>query len=74
MIQCKICNRELNSYTGLASHINQVHNLLSKDYAKYECMIKNNVKIISDEEIKPILDYINEKYGKNYLKQFKYEK
>ena len=37
-------------------------------------MIKNNVKIISDEEIKPILDYINEKYGKNYLKQFKYEK
>ena len=32
MIQCKICNRELNSYTGLASHINQVHNLLSKDY------------------------------------------
>lgn len=32
MIQCKICNRELKSYTGLASHINQVHNLLSKDY------------------------------------------
>ena len=48
-----------------------------KDYiaeAKHQCMIKNNVKIISVEEIKPILDYINEKYGKNYLKQFKYEK
>ena len=46
----------------------------TKDYAKYECMIKNNVKIISDEEIKPILDYINEKYGKDYIKQFRYEK
>ncbi len=58
---------------------NEKHELINpynntKDYAKYECMIKNNVKIISDEEIKPILDYINKKYGKNYLKQFKYEK
>ena len=32
MLQCKICNKEFGSYTGLASHINQVHNLLSKDY------------------------------------------
>ena len=46
----------------------------TKDNAKYNCMLEHNVKIISDEEIKPILDYINEKYGKDYLKQFKYEK
>lgn len=37
-------------------------------------MIDNNVKILREKDIIPILDYINEKYGKNYLKQFKYEK
>lgn len=39
--------------------------------SKYECMLKNNVKILTDDDIKPYLKYIDEKYGKNYLKQFK---
>lgn len=30
-----------------------------------------NVKILKEEDIKPILKYITEKYGKDYLKQFK---
>lgn len=50
--------------------------LLSEEWSsceKIEC-IKTHVKILCCDEIKPILDYINEKYGKNYLKQFKYEK
>lgn len=40
-------------------------------YAKYKCMIFNNVKIIKYEEMKPYLKYIWQKYGKKYLKQFK---
>ena len=37
------------------------------------CMIKHNVKIILDTstEMKNILEYISNKYGKNYLKLFK---
>lgn len=38
---------------------------------KYQCMIDNNVKILREKDIIPILDYIEIKYGKNYLKQFK---
>ena len=34
-------------------------------------MKNNNVKILTYKDIKPILDYINEKYGKNFLKKFK---
>ena len=52
--------------------INPFNNTL--DIEKYQCMIDNNVKILREKDIIPILDYINEKYGKNYLKQFKYEK
>ena len=38
---------------------------------KTKCMKNNNVKILTYKDIKPILDYINEKYGKNFLKKFK---
>lgn len=37
--------------------------------SKYQCMIENNVNIITD--IKPYLKYINEKYGKGYLQNFR---
>lgn len=40
--------------------------------AKHQCMIQNNVKIITD--ITEYENYINEKYGLNYLIQFKKEK
>lgn len=46
----------------------------TKSNAKYKCMLEHNVTIISDKEIKPILEYIQTKYGKDYLKQFRYEK
>jgi len=42
--------------------------------AKNQCMHDINIKILSINEIKPILKYIKEKYGKNYLTQFKYDK
>lgn len=38
---------------------------------KFECMMQNNVIILRETDLSPILKYINEKYGKNYLKQFK---
>ena len=37
---------------------------------KYKCMLKHNVKILMNKDIKPIIKYIKEKYGKNYLKNF----
>ncbi|MBQ2653586.1 MAG: hypothetical protein IJF83_08515 [Methanobrevibacter sp.] len=39
--------------------------------AKHQCMIEHNVKILTEKEIKLYLDYINKKYGNNFLKQFK---
>ena len=50
----------------------EAKNLLSK--YKQECMIKNNVEILSKNEITPILLYISKKYGINYLSSFKVTK
>ena len=47
MLQCKICNQEFNSYTGLAGHINLKHHISSKEY--YIKYLKQN-----DEGICPI--------------------
>lgn len=49
--------------------INPFNNKL--DLEKYQCMLDNNVKILKEQDIKLILNYIDDKYGKNYLKQFK---
>ena len=47
------------------------HSLDGLYEAKHQCMLKNDVKIIKVFEMKDILNYIYEKYGKNYLKQFR---
>ena len=41
--------------------------------AKHQCMIKNNVKILLSNSIEIIsaIKHVQQKYGKNYLKQFK---
>ena len=39
--------------------------------AKNSCINKNNVKLMTYEDISFALDYVNTTYGKNYLKQFK---
>lgn len=39
--------------------------------AKHQCIIKNNIKIITD--CTEYIDYVNQKYGNDYLKQFKYD-
>lgn len=40
-------------------------------FEKYNCMCQNNVKILIKKDIKIYLDYIKNKYGKNYLNQFR---
>ena len=46
----------------------------SKNYiaeAKHQCMIKNNVTILKQKDCKKYIDYVEQKYGKGYLAQFK---
>ena len=52
--------RMINPYD---SNMNDLFN------AKYKCMLENNVNIITD--CKKYLNYVNEKYGKSYIKNFK---
>jgi hypothetical protein len=40
-------------------------------FAKNECIKKNNVLLMTREDISFAFNYVNEKYGKKYLKQFK---
>ena len=41
----------------------------SLEHYKYKCMLENNVKIIID--CSKYIDYVKQKYGKNYIKTFK---
>ena len=49
------------------------HTLDLQYEAKHQCMLQNNVKIVLSDsaEMKEVLQYIDAKYGKNYIKQFK---
>lgn len=42
--------------------------------AKHLCAIAHNVIFISEKEIQPYLDYVNQKYGKDFLKSCKIQK
>ena len=46
----------------------------TKDFAKYQCMVSNNVKILILKDVLFYLKYIYNKYGNKYLKQFKIKK
>jgi hypothetical protein len=47
------------------------HSSDALEEAKHQYMLKNNVKILTKIDMLPILKYISEKYGKNYLKLFR---
>lgn len=34
---------------------------------KHQCMVKNNVKILSNNECKKFIDYVNKTYGRTLL-------
>lgn len=42
--------------------------------AKHQCALKNKVKIIYSKKCQKYIDYINNKYSKNFLETFKMEK
>lgn len=52
---------------------NEPYNSYTKTFwwEKYNILLANNVKILKLEDIKFYLRYVKEKYGKDYLKQFK---
>ena len=50
------------------------HNLDLLFEAKHQCALKNKVKIIYSKECQKYIDYINNKYSKNFLETFKMEK
>ena len=39
--------------------------------AKHRCMAVHGVIIMTFEQLKPILKYIKDKYGRGYIKKFK---
>lgn len=47
------------------------HNYDGLYEAKHQCMLKNNVIILKYKEYVKYVKYVNEKYGKNYIKQYK---
>ena len=47
----------------------QIENTL--DNAKYKCMIEHNAIILDSKYIKFVFHYLNNVYGRNYLKQYK---
>mgnify|MGYP001771228665 CR=1 FL=1 len=53
---------------------NMIFDTQSLEHAKYECMLKNNIKIISNNEIQFYLNYIENKYNIHYLNQFSYNR
>lgn len=61
-----------NSYVEIKNiHLlnNMKKNKESIEHYKYKCMLENNVKIIID--CSKYIDYVKQKYGKNYIKTFK---
>ena len=48
---------------------------INERYAiKHKCMLDNNVIILRYKDYKPFLDYVSQKYGKDYLKQFRVQR
>ena len=53
-------------------HLTKVYEIddFDKLKAKDECMVKNNVKLISKDEILPIINEVQLKYGKDFHKAY----
>ena len=69
-----ICDGDYKEIKGkqFINEDGQLVNPFNKELAieKQQCMIDNNVEMLLEKDIQPILDYIKIKYGKDYLKQF----
>lgn len=49
----------------------QYERICQKYEAKHQCMIANNVQIMTSKDYQRYLDYVELKHGKKYLKQFR---
>ena len=59
-----------NFFDKMGNFINPYDRTLDALYKqKYNCMINNGIKIIRDCKI--YLDYVKQKYGKNFIKEHK---
>lgn len=67
-LNCDDKNRMINPFTTKLSP-EKVEYLNDMMEAKHQCMIKNNIKIITDYE--QYEKYVYETYGNNYLEQFR---
>jgi hypothetical protein len=54
---------------------NEPFNMYTQKYwwGKFQAFIENNVTILKEEDIKVYLKYVSDKYGKDYIKQFKFK-
>lgn len=52
---------------------NEPYNHYTKSFwwNKYNCLIKNNIYIMKEDEVLVYVRYVNKKYGNKYLKSFK---
>ena len=44
------------------------------DDNKLKCIQENTKFILYEDDVKKYLNYVKEKYGKNYLQKFRYKK
>jgi len=47
------------------------HKMDGQAEAKHQCALKNNVRIMYEDEYQKFIKYVEDKYGRTYLKQFK---
>lgn len=50
---------------------NQYDSVCRKFEEKHQCMIRNNVTILRTSEYKKYISYVNQKYGREYIRSFK---
>lgn len=43
----------------------------SLDHSKYQCMLENNIKVMTKKDVSLYLKYVKDTYGKNYLREFR---
>lgn len=48
-----------------------LENVNSLDHSKYQCMLENNIRVMTKKDVSLYLEYVKDAYGKNYLREFK---
>jgi len=62
-------NQFLKDNNSWYNSLNETDN--DRQYYRYKCALENNVTILTGKELKPILNWFNHKYNKNYLGRYR---